>query len=61
VEDEKLIRRVRDEILTIYLADTVKARRMRSDGNYVRVSAQNGKRPVNAQAYLIAKARRAQD
>jgi polyphosphate kinase len=61
VEDAKLIRRVRDEILTIYLADTVKSRRMRSDGAYIRVSSQNGKRPVNAQAYLTAKARRLQD
>jgi polyphosphate kinase len=61
VEDPKLIHRLRDEILAIYLADTVKARRMQNDGSYVRASAQNGKRPVNAQAYLLAKVRRSQD
>jgi polyphosphate kinase len=61
LEGAKLIRRVRDEILAIYLADTVKARRMQSDGNYVRVSSQNGKRPVNSQSFLIARARRAQE
>jgi polyphosphate kinase len=61
LEDARLIRRVRDEILTIYLADTIKARRMQSDGSYVRVSALNGKRPVNAQAYLIMKTKRSSD
>ncbi len=61
LEGPKLIRRVRDEILSIYLSDTVKARRMQSDGSYVRVSSQNGKRPVNSQAYLIARSRRAQE
>jgi polyphosphate kinase len=61
VEDPKLIHRVRDEMLSIYLADSVKARCMQSDGSYVRASSQNGKRPVNAQAYLLAKVRRSQD
>jgi polyphosphate kinase len=61
LEGAKLIRRMRDEILAIYLADTVKARRMQNDGSYVRVSSQNGKRPVNSQSFLIARARRAQE
>jgi polyphosphate kinase len=61
LEDAKIVRRMRDEILTIYLADTVKARCMQADGSYVRVATKNGKRPVNAQAYLLTRARRSQD
>jgi polyphosphate kinase len=59
VEDHKLIRRLRDEILSIYLSDTVKARRMQSDGSYVRVSSRNGRRrTINAQAWLLTRAKR---
>ena len=36
VADPRLIRRMRDEILETYLADTVNAYRMQSDGTYVR-------------------------
>src|SRR5205085_12017107 len=36
LEGEKLIRRVRDEILAVYLSDTAKARQMQSGGTYVR-------------------------
>ena len=44
VEDEGLRDRVIDEILTIALKDNVKARRLRSDGTYVRgrIDAANG-------------------
>ena len=34
VEDERLIRHLRDEVLATYLADNVKARWLRADGNY---------------------------
>ncbi|HTW66845.1 MAG TPA: polyphosphate kinase 1 [Bryobacteraceae bacterium] len=57
--DPKLIARVRDGMLAVYLNDTVKARHMRSDGAYVRKKTPNGKRPVNSQESWIPKRRSA--
>ncbi len=55
IEDESMIRHVRDDILTIYLRDNQKARLMLSDGTYVHTSA--GKDPaVNAQEIFIRQA-----
>jgi polyphosphate kinase len=45
------------EVLDVYLSDNVKAREMRSDGSYMRVKAKG--HPVNAQEWLIARARAA--
>ena len=42
VEDPRLIRRLRDQVLSIYLADNVKARLMQADGSYVRMRPQDG-------------------
>jgi polyphosphate kinase len=53
VEDPKLIRRVKKEILATYMADNVKARRLQSDGTYVRVTAHKGEPLVDSQATLI--------
>jgi polyphosphate kinase len=53
VEDPKLIRRVKKEIFATYMADNVKARRLRSDGTYVRVVAKEGEPLVDSQATLI--------
>jgi polyphosphate kinase len=59
VQDPKMIARVRDEFLSIYLADTVKARRMLSDGAYSRVKANNGRRRLNSQEWLLKHSTRA--
>jgi len=56
IHDKALIRRLKVDILQTYLADSVKRRRMKSDGLYVRVP-QNGKRPINSQERLIERAR----
>jgi polyphosphate kinase len=53
VEDPKLIRRVKKEILATYLADNVKARRLQSDGTYIRVLAKDPAHAVDAQSTLI--------
>ncbi|HLH19359.1 MAG TPA: polyphosphate kinase 1 [Bryobacteraceae bacterium] len=53
LEDEKLIREVRDEILSVYLSDNVKARRMLPTGAYVRKRAPEGRRRINAQVKLL--------
>ncbi len=37
VEDKRLIRHLRDDVLAIYLADNIKARRMLPDGSYEHV------------------------
>jgi len=53
LEDEQLIRRVRDEVLAVYLADNVKARRMHSSGSYTRKKSGDGKKVTNAQEWLL--------
>jgi polyphosphate kinase len=56
VEGPDLVRHVRDEILAVYLTDTVKGRQMKSDGSYVRRTAPNGKRAVSSQERLLKQA-----
>lgn len=59
VEDPKMLRRIHENILTLYLGDTVKARRMMSDGSYVRVKAGDGDREeLNSQEWLLSSRRR---
>jgi polyphosphate kinase len=53
VEDEGLLRRIRDEILEIYLADNVKARLMQPDGSYKRLEPPEAKKAVDSQAALL--------
>ena len=56
VEDPDLIRHVRDEILAVYLADTIKGRQMKTDGTYVRRVPSSGKRALNTQEWLLKQA-----
>jgi polyphosphate kinase len=51
IEDEKLKRRLKDEILATYLADTARARVMHSDGSYTRVEHEDG--GLDSQAWLL--------
>jgi polyphosphate kinase len=55
--DDKLVARVRDEMLSCYLSDTANARRMLSDGAYVRKKSVNGKPAINCQDSWIPKRR----
>ncbi len=57
--DAKLVARVRDELLKGYLSDTVKARRMLSDGAFVLRKSPNGK-GFNCQESWIPKRRSAE-
>ncbi|MGA7523776.1 MAG: polyphosphate kinase 1 [Acidobacteriaceae bacterium] len=52
IRDPQIRARVRDEILPAYLADTVKARLLRSDGSYVRLRDAN-KPAFSAQDFFI--------
>src|SRR5438067_4352178 len=59
VKDPMLRNRIMHEILSAYLADTVKARVLRKDGNYVRAWQAAGKRKApapgfSAQDFLVA-------
>jgi polyphosphate kinase len=53
LEDAELIRHVRDEILSVYLDDNVKARRLLPDGTYERLKHKGDQPAVNSQAWLI--------
>ena len=54
VTDEVAARRLREEILEIFLRDTAKARLMRPDGSYTRPQARPG--ALSAQEWLMARA-----
>jgi polyphosphate kinase len=56
VRDPALVRHLRDAVLGTYLADNVRARRMRPDGSYERVHPRDGEAPIEAQARLLASA-----
>jgi polyphosphate kinase len=53
VEDRRLIRHLRDDVLAIYLADNVKARRMLPDGSYERVRPRPNDPLLDSQLWLI--------
>jgi polyphosphate kinase len=58
LEDAKLKRYVRDEILSAYLSDTAKARVMQPDGTYVRAKPTGNGAPFNSQEWLIRRGRK---
>ena len=60
VQDPRIIRYLRDELLATYLADVVKARYMRSNGTYVRSRSRNAEDALEAQRYFIERTVRAE-
>jgi len=54
IENPALIRHVRDEVLEVYLADNVKARRLLPDGAYERIKAKGDQPVVSSQVWLIS-------
>jgi polyphosphate kinase len=54
LENPELIRYVRDEILAVYLADNVKARRLLPDGSYERIKPKGDQPIINSQTWLIS-------
>jgi len=53
VEDSRMIRNIRDDILETYLADNLKARFMQSDGSYLRLNPEEGQVAINTQEHLL--------
>ena len=52
VEDAKIIRRIKDEILAAYLSDTARSRTMHSDGSYTKVRYDDT--GLDSQAWLLS-------
>ncbi len=53
VEDPAIVRRLRDEILDVYMHDNVKARYMQADGTYIHSSPAEGEEALDSQAWFI--------
>ena len=53
LEDAKLVRYVRDEVLATYLSEVVKARHMNADGPYSRDPSHTNRREMNSQEWFI--------
>jgi polyphosphate kinase len=53
VQDPAIVRRLRDEILAVYLRDNVKARFMRADGSYIHARPPDGQEALESQAWFI--------
>jgi polyphosphate kinase len=53
VEDARLVRRLKDEILDAYLNDTVNARQLQTDGSYVLCRPEGDAAPFDSQARFI--------
>jgi polyphosphate kinase len=56
IQDARLIRQLRDEILATYLADNSRARLMLPDGTYKRLAPENGASPLDSQAAVLNRA-----
>jgi polyphosphate kinase len=53
IEDQRLIRRIRKQILDLYFKDNLSARRMKPDGTYDRLEPEKGKTAFSVQAALL--------
>lgn len=54
IQDLRLVRQIRDDILKVYLADNVKARMLQPDGTYLRTQPEPGQERINAQEWFVA-------
>ena len=57
VQDKQMIIHIRDDILNNYKNDNTKARKMLSDGSYVRIKPQKDVEPLNIQNWFIGSRR----
>jgi polyphosphate kinase len=53
IEPPDLLAAIRDHVLFLHLADTVKSRRMEPDGTYSEISPRSGEPPVDSQLELL--------
>ena len=59
VQDRSIVRRLKDEILTTYLADNMKTRMLRPDGSWEHIWPGEGEEPLNSQEWFVSQAREA--
>jgi polyphosphate kinase len=59
VRDKGILRRLRDEILDVYLRDDLKARRLAPDGTWEHIWPADGGEGLNAQEWFVSQARAA--
>lgn len=59
VQDGRLIRYLRQDVLALYLKDNVKARIMQPDGSYIHLKPEPGEQAINTQTLLMARHQRA--
>jgi polyphosphate kinase len=59
VQDPAIVRRLRDEILTVYLNDNMKTRVLHADGSWEHIWPGADEEPLNAQEWFVAQAREA--
>jgi len=57
IEETRVVRFLRDEVLEVYLSDNVKAREMQSDGNYVRKTIGKSEARISSQDVLLERNR----
>ena len=57
VEDKALVRRIRSEVLSVCMADNVKARELHADGTEQRHTPKDGEQTMSSQEALMARAR----
>jgi polyphosphate kinase len=55
IQDKRMARFLRNEVLMTYLADNIKARYMLSNGSYRRATPGAKEKPLNSQEWLIAR------
>jgi polyphosphate kinase len=58
VQDGRLIRYLRQDVLAIYLRDNVKAHIMQPDGSYIHLQPEPGEQAINTQNLLMARHQR---
>jgi polyphosphate kinase len=59
VRDKGILRKIRDEILPVYLRDNMKTRVLHADGVWEHVWPGDGEEPLNAQEWFVTQAREA--
>jgi polyphosphate kinase len=52
VEDQKLAKYLKDDVLEVYLRDNVNARELQPDGSYIRLQPENGAESFDSQLYF---------
>jgi polyphosphate kinase len=55
IQEQRLIRHLRDEVLETYLSDNVLAHRLQPDGTYTKPKLGNKQTPLNSQTWFIQK------